>query len=422
MRIVQFYSGVDSFNYFTDRIDRELKSRGHETFILDLRNLDGRFKAPVVGGTLKEFTDFCGKTVDIAISYDGFGIKEDMFTELWDSMDTTAVNILMDHPLRFHDTMRHHPHHYVQFCCDMNHVDYVKKYFHGDVPEVFFLPHAGTVPEEIEDATDISRIDRKEVAAEFGRNEKDIDILFSGTYYDPNRYYEDIDKWFDPGTVMNKFYKDLFLYMRDNPKESTEQAVASFLYLRGITPDEKNLLVIMRAAEPVDWMVRHYFRQQVVSTLVKAGFNVSVLGRGWENHPDASKANLIKLDDRVPFADTFSYMRRAKVNLNVMPFFKAGSHDRIFNTYLEGSVPLTDPSEFLLENYEAFITMSDAGTGELPIFYLDRLGELPNMADMLLKNDDLRNKLFQRGFEKTRYRFVWKNLVDEVLSKAQLYR
>ncbi len=142
--------------------------------------------------------------MDIAISYDGFGIKEDMFTDLWDSMDTMAVNILMDHPLRFHDTMRHHPHHYIQFCCDTNHVDYVKKYFHSEVPQVFFLPHAGT--------------------------------------------------------------------------------------------------------------------------------------------------------------------------------------------------------------------------GELPIFYLDRLNELPAMADLLLKNDDLRSKLYRRGFEKTRYSFIWKNLVDEVLEKAQMYR
>ena len=422
MRIVQFYSGVESFNYFTNRIDRELKKLGHETFILDLRNIDGRYKAPDAGATLAEFTAFCSKTVDIAISYDGFGIKEDMFTDLWDSMDTMAVNILMDHPLRFHDTMRHHPHHYVQFCCDQNHVDYVRKYFSHEVPQVFFLPHAGTVPEEIEDATDISRIDRQKVAAEFGDNKKDIDILFSGTYYDPNRYYEDIDKWFDPGTVLNQFYKDLFLYMRDNPKESPEQAVSSFIYLKDMNVDQEKMLIMMRAAEPVDWMVRHYFRQQVVSALVNAGFNVSVLGRGWENHPDAGKSNLIKLDDRIPFADTFSYMHRAKLNLNVMPFFKAGSHDRIFNAYLEGSVPLTDPSEFLLEKYEAFIKMSDSGTGELPIYYLDRLNELPELAGLLLQNDDLRSKLYRRGFEKTRYSFIWKNLVDEVLEKAQMYR
>ena len=52
-----------------------------------------------------------------------------MFIELWDSMDTVALNILMDHPLRFHPTMQTHPRNYVQFCCDDNHVDYVKKYF-----------------------------------------------------------------------------------------------------------------------------------------------------------------------------------------------------------------------------------------------------------------------------------------------------
>ena len=67
-----------------------------------------------------------------------------MFIELWDSMDTVALNILMDHPLRFHPTMQKHPRNYLQFCCDDNHVDYVKKYFGGTVGRVEFMPHAGT--------------------------------------------------------------------------------------------------------------------------------------------------------------------------------------------------------------------------------------------------------------------------------------
>ena len=85
-------------------------------------------------------------------------------------------------------------------------------------------------------------------------------------------------------------------------------------------------------------------------------------------------------------------------------------------------MPLTDPSEYLLEKYEAFINVRDAGTGELPIYYLDRLPELPAITELLLKNDDLRNILYIRGFEKTRYSVTWKELVAEVLEKAQMYR
>lgn len=115
MRFVLFYSGVESFNYFTDRIVEELGKRNHQCFILDLNrsNQEGEH-------SFKAFTDFLAVRADAAIGFDGIGLKEDMFIELWDSMDTVALNILMDHPLRFHPTMQNHPRNYVQFCCDHN--------------------------------------------------------------------------------------------------------------------------------------------------------------------------------------------------------------------------------------------------------------------------------------------------------------
>lgn len=39
----------------------------------------------------------------------------------------------------------------------------------------------------------------------------------------------------------------------------------------------------------------------------------------------------------------------AKVSLNVMPWFKDGAHDRVFNSILNGAVCVTDPSRYLEE-------------------------------------------------------------------------
>ncbi|MEI3201212.1 MAG: hypothetical protein V8S21_04415 [Lachnospira eligens] len=51
---------------------------------------------------------------------------------------------------------------------------------------------------------------------------------------------------------------------------------------------------------------------------------------------------------------------QAKISLNVMPWFKKGAHDRVFNTMLNGGVALTDTSLF----YEN--TFAD---GENVLFY-----------------------------------------------------
>ena len=131
MRFVLFYSDVESFNYFTDRIVEELNKKNHECFVLDLRDMSRSGEH-----SFERFNSFLEKKADAAIAFDGLGIKDRIFVELWDSMNTLAINILMDHPLRFHPTMLRHPRRYIQFCCDRNHVEYVKKYFGESVADV----------------------------------------------------------------------------------------------------------------------------------------------------------------------------------------------------------------------------------------------------------------------------------------------
>lgn len=47
MRFVLFYSGVESFNYFTDRIVEELGKRNHQCFILDLNRSNQEENIPL---------------------------------------------------------------------------------------------------------------------------------------------------------------------------------------------------------------------------------------------------------------------------------------------------------------------------------------------------------------------------------------
>ncbi len=73
MRIVLFYSEVESFNYFSDVLAAQLQARGHEAFIFDLTN-------PGSGGvhSLDHFIPFISKKVDMVICFDGLGILDDV--------------------------------------------------------------------------------------------------------------------------------------------------------------------------------------------------------------------------------------------------------------------------------------------------------------------------------------------------------
>lgn len=386
-----FYSGVESFNYFTEQIHAELLRRGHEVFILDLRN-------PPEGDahSYENFTRFAEGRVDVVISFDGLGIKEELFVELWNVKDAAVVNILMDHPLRFHPTMEHHPKRYIQFCCDRNHVAYVKQYFAEHVEHVAFMPHAGTLP-EMEEIIPFEK--------------RRYDILFSGTYYRPEEQLLKINQWFAEGSTMNQFYRIMAEYMLAHSRVTTEQAVLDTLKQLGMEISDSQLKTIFRCAEPLDWMIRMYQREKVVQTLAEAGFELWLLGRGWENHPSAGLTNVHRIDDRIPFAKTLPYMADAKVNLNVMPWFKAGTHDRIFNILLQHSVPLTDTSSWIDENY--------VDGEDIALYDLEHLEQLTQIAEVLLNDSQRTKEIIRKGYEKTKKKYTWENCVDQILAAVE---
>lgn len=387
MRIVMFYSGVESFNYFTDQIAEELRKREIEYFILNLGDYSGNGEH-----SLNALTKFISSRVDMAIAFDGLGLKEDLFIELWDSMDTLTVNILMDHPLRFHPTMQHHPRNYVQFCCDRNHVKYVEKYFGDAVPMVEFMPHAGTLMGE----PDIA-----------GYRNRPYDILFSGTYYDPEGYLEQVRNNFPQNEVLQQFYMNLSDYMIEHTQLTTEQAVLDMRERMQLDVSGETMKVLFSCAEPIDWMARMHYRKQVIKVLADAGLDVWLLGRGWENHPSSARKNVHIINDRVPFAATLPAMAKAKINLNVMPWFKDGTHDRIFNILLQGSLPVTDSSIWLAENF--------VDEQELLFYDLRKLEQLPQKIEKYLESPDEAETVIRAGFQKVSAKFTWKNCVDRIL-------
>ena len=69
---------------------------------------------------------------------------------------------------------------------------------------------------------------------------------------------------------------------------------------------------------------------------------------------------------------------RAKISLNVMPWFKDGAHDRIFNSMLNGAVCLSDGSLYLDE------ILHDGK--DYRLYDLAHLEKLPDMVHDILSN------------------------------------
>lgn len=384
MRFILFYESTESFNYFTDEIAKELSSRGHETFILDLLNPSRP------SHSMQELMTFCERRVDAVVCFNRAGIHTDTYIDLWNMMDACALHILMDHPLRLHPTMEKHPRKYIQFCPDEEHVAYVKKYF-PNVEHIEFLAHAGTP----DDKPPIPYAVKK------------YDIVFSATYYVPESMLPQLEALFPKDSPMYGMYMQIEQDLTVNTEKSLIQSVLDILHANNMPLSDNGIKTIMRNMTPIDWMVRMYYRGKAVQALVDAGMDVHVLGRGWENHPCAGADNLHILSGRIDLADTFDYMRDARINLNVMPWFKEGTHDRIFNTMLRHSICLTDSSTWIDKHYE--------DGQDIVLYDLKQLEKLPEIADYWLNHPDEAQKLIENAYEKTYKHYTWVNCVDSML-------
>ena len=389
MRIVLFYEHAEDYNYFTGEIARELTGRGHDVFILDLSNLSRPFHS------MQEFMAFCEQRVDAIVCYNRAGIHNDAFIDMWDTMGACTLHILVDHPLRLHPTMEKHTRKYIQFCADDEHVAYVRRYFPG-VEHIEFLAHAGTLD-------DISPIPY---------TEKKYDIVFSATYTAPESKLPELEALFPKGSSMYQLFMQIESDLTTHTEKSLIQAVLDVLSANNMPLSDDAVKTIMRNMTPIDWMVRMYFRGKVVQVLVDAGLDVHVLGHGWENHPSASSDNLhILTADRIGLTDTFAYMRDARINLNVMPWFKEGTHERIFNTMLRHSICLTDSSTWIDNHYE--------DGKDIVLYDLKQLERLPAIADYWLSHIDEAQTLIENAYAKTAQNYTWSNCVDSMLESLE---
>ena len=113
------------------------------------------------------------------------------------------------------------------------------------------------------------------------------------------------------------------------------------------------------------------------------------------------------LSGRINLADTFAYMRNARINLNVMPWFKEGTHDRIFNTVLRHSICLTDSSTWIDAHYE--------DGKDIVLYDLNQMEKLPEIADYWLNHPIEAQELLEKAYQKTAQNYTWVNCVDSLL-------
>ena len=220
-------------------------------------------------------------------------------------------------------------------------------------------------------------------------NERSRDVLFTGTYTSSENivalamrsggdsveiknfqamHKEPAQEFINSMQIFNKMAG----YLLENPCETIEKA---YTFALGDITEEKGISFEGREATKetaaafadglelnflADMFIRAVIREELLMEMLRNGIDVDIFGHGWEKFVEKC-GNVEKSEGRfkgkinicgeVDYRQLPELYADTKIALNVLPWFKAGQHDRIALAMCNGCVCVTDESTYLEKKF-----------------------------------------------------------------------
>ncbi len=376
MNNILFVKGESQYNAhrnYIDEIDIGFRLAGYNTIILDTQERSVVFKCKELSKSIK---------IDVFYTCNAQGIERASryFPE------ATYITYLTDHPSGLSERLEQLDEKAIVFVCDKFHEEYIEKYF-PNIKHIKFVPLSGSYSSQY-----IPYGNRK------------ADVVFTGSYEEVQTAYKENLSRFDRGRRQIAEY--LYNEMLKNPSYTYEACLERALEKFEIQISKEKFNEMMSELYEVSCLARWYFRDKVIRILLENGIRVKVYGNGWEKFDSEYKENLIIEKGNYYVAQ--KAVSRAKISLNIMPWFKAGFQERIASAMLSGTVAVTDESLYIRENFE--------NGKELITYSLEDLEELPKRILYLLQNDDEADKIASTGKARAESEMTWQHRTFDMIN------
>lgn len=379
-----------STSYFAERINEEFKKTGISSEIVDINSKEDAERFVQKYERIKEVTDIIDFNTDVfsyifsenyydnynaeddvagtecaggSVKYDRenyiFDIKNDSsggdYVKLW--------HIILDHPLYHNSVLKQPLKNMRVVCLDETHAEYIRKYY-SHIKEVIVMPLPADTAKSL-----------------VPYNERSRNVLFTGTYTSSEdivtlamrsggdsaeiknfqtMHKEPAQEFINSMHIFNKMAG----YLLENPCETIEKA---YTFALGDITDEKVLRETAAAFADglelnflADMFIRAVIREELLMEMLRNGIDVDIFGHGWEKFVEKC-GNVEKSGDRfkgkinicgeVDYRQLPELYADTKIALNVLPWFKAGQHDRIALAMCNGCVCVTDESTYLEKKF-----------------------------------------------------------------------
>lgn len=431
--IIMFKGGVETLEFFSEQIADYLNKQGYEIFWYNLFLSESSFDELFQYYNCYKADDFVALTFnfegiegeaglyqssDRVIScannmlegyFDKMKLQSVISCNFWDYAKIRVVNIVVDHPLYYHKYLNMLPSEYIQINIDRLHVAYMNRFY----PEVktYFIPSAGT---------EVNK-DRKAYSSGVYIPVKDrpIDIIFTGNYTPKHILRERIDN-LEQDYI--DFYENILSDLIAHPDMTIDEVAQK--HLRGEFGDlmDEQLKDCMPGMMYVDLNARFHYRELAIRALVDSGLKVHTYGEGYNYIRCEHTENIIQ-HGSVNSQQCLDKISQAKISLNVMPWFKDGAHDRVFNSCLNGAVSLTDSSIYMNEIFTdgmdiLFYDLNMLRDYEISGYNQHIVKPLTDRVRMLLSDDVALQNIADRAYDLCQYGHSWSDVAMALINYA----
>lgn len=379
-RLVLFHGELATLNLFSDQLRQGFVELGYEIFDFDLE------QSAVSLGLLYQYIQESSIAAMIAFNSAFFGMAAPSGENIWEVLGIPCVNIFVDHPYWYHNILMRMPANGIILCIDRNHMSYVDR-FYPNIASNGFIAHGGIM---------LSSTYRQ-------ISERKIDVLYAGSLLADYIRQPDFSGWdFPAEQICDRSIE----YLLAHPEETIESVIERQLGLADITLTDEELRRFISSCVHIERVVSSHYREQIVGSVARAGISLELYGDGW------SKCEWVKLPNvryggRVAPEEILEKMEDSKIVLNTLPWFRDGSHERVFNAMLCGAVAVSETSRYLEE-----VLPADAW---VPFdLSAESLQELPQRITDLLADESRLQEIASAGHELAASAHTWKARAQEL--------
>lgn len=384
--VIVVYKGdsrYDTMCIFADELGKAFQRLGYQVVTIDFNN---------ESDTNKKINLLFGTEVKAFIGFNGMGctlqLKDGAY--LQNVLKGPYYGFFLDHPVYQYNRMVTPIQDMHAFVVDESHVDYIYRH-HPNIRTAQMIAHGG--------------IRRTEFKA-YGERTKAV--VFLGSYVSPEKTLDQIDALQNQGLIHIIYH--VIQRMLTDFNVTIDMAFDAILQENNLTISQEEYHSYMTYVRLADTYVRQYFRQLVIKTIAEAGIRIEVYGQGWNSFFCNAGENLI-VHQPVSYTEAYDIMNDAKIVLNVMPWFKKGSHERIFMAMLSGAICVTDTSTYIDREFTNAV--------DIITYSLHEISNLPHRLKQILENNGYGESIAAAGWEKALKYHTWDNRAEEIIKSIE---